>query len=140
MEWYALRDIESGKKKLTPEIALDIEKKYSISFRWLLTGDGEMFQNSNEEEPTSGIIGEDFSDAFKMMRMFDEKLNEEEVVTILEIMAGLPANRRQEVLEFAKTAKASKVSDEIKKMQKDIHEIRIELDKMKKEKKNERSS
>lgn len=43
-----IKDIEIGKQKVTPEIALDIEGKYSFSFRWLLTGQGEM---------TAGVAG-----------------------------------------------------------------------------------
>jgi transcriptional regulator with XRE-family HTH domain len=37
-----IKDIETGKQKVTPEIALDIERKFHYSFRWLLTGEGDM--------------------------------------------------------------------------------------------------
>ena len=41
-KWTKIKDIEIGKQKLTPEIALAIEKKFSFNFRWLLIGDGGM--------------------------------------------------------------------------------------------------
>jgi len=41
-----IRDMEIDKQKVTPEIALDIESKFSISFRWLLTGKGSMTAES----------------------------------------------------------------------------------------------
>lgn len=131
-----LAELEVGRKKPSSNILTLLIAATDVNSNWLLTGEGAMFQNSDEEEPTSGIVGEDFSDAFKMVRMFDEKLSGDEIVTILEIMAGLPANRRQEVLEFAKVAKAKKESNEMEAIRKDLREMRIELDKMKKEKRS----
>jgi len=34
-----IKDIEIGRKKITPEIALEIEKEFGVNFKWLLTGD-----------------------------------------------------------------------------------------------------
>ena len=45
-KWTKIKDIEIGKQKLTPEIALDIEKKFHFCFKWLLTGEGEMWPDS----------------------------------------------------------------------------------------------
>ena len=42
LSWFQVRDLESGKKKLTPELAYEIERKYSVDFRWLLTGEGSI--------------------------------------------------------------------------------------------------
>jgi transcriptional regulator with XRE-family HTH domain len=39
---FAVRDIEAGKKILSPDIAKKIEGIYFINFRWLLTGEEEM--------------------------------------------------------------------------------------------------
>jgi transcriptional regulator with XRE-family HTH domain len=33
-----IKDIEIGRKKVTPEIALEIESIYGVDFKWLLTG------------------------------------------------------------------------------------------------------
>lgn len=41
-KWSKVKDMESEKLKLTPEIADIMEQKYSISGWWLLTGKGEM--------------------------------------------------------------------------------------------------
>ena len=38
-----VRDMESGKQKITMEIAAGFEDKFSISSSWLLSGTGEMF-------------------------------------------------------------------------------------------------
>lgn len=47
-----IKDIEIGKQKLTPEIALEIEKKFSISFEWLLNGRGDI--TTNQVHQTTG--------------------------------------------------------------------------------------
>jgi len=45
--WSKIKDLESGKLNTTAEIALLIEKIYSVNLRWLLTGEGEMFCSSD---------------------------------------------------------------------------------------------
>lgn len=42
-KWFAVRDMESGKKVVTPEIAQEIERIHFVNLRWLLTGREEMF-------------------------------------------------------------------------------------------------
>lgn len=42
-KWFAVRDMESGKKIITPEIAQEIERIHFINLRWLLTGREEMY-------------------------------------------------------------------------------------------------
>src|SRR5664279_1499248 len=41
-KWSKIKDIEIGKQRLTHEIAAEIEKRFCISFKWLLTGQGSM--------------------------------------------------------------------------------------------------
>ncbi|QEM66713.1 helix-turn-helix transcriptional regulator [Geobacter sp. FeAm09] len=41
-KWTKVKDIELGKQRLTPEAALAIEKIYSVNFKWLLVGEGNM--------------------------------------------------------------------------------------------------
>lgn len=48
-EWHKIKNIETEKHKLTPEIAENIEQYYSISGWWLLTGKGEMLQDSKSK-------------------------------------------------------------------------------------------
>ena len=63
LEWYTLRDIESGKKKMTPEMAINMENLFSVNFRWLLTGQGPMFldhrvSQSQVSEPPDSEVAE----------------------------------------------------------------------------------
>lgn len=51
LSWFNVRDLESGKKKVTPQLAEELEKNYSINMRWLLTGDGEMFRPDEHTLP-----------------------------------------------------------------------------------------
>lgn len=68
-KWTKIKDIEIGKQKLTPEIALDIEDKFSFSFRWLLTGQGDM---------TAGVAGlsEDYAKKSPIVGLIDLMLVE----------------------------------------------------------------
>lgn len=47
-----VRDIESGKQKVSPELAETIEKKFYISGWWLLTGRAEMMIGDKKSLPT----------------------------------------------------------------------------------------
>jgi len=52
---YKIRDIESFKLNITPEIANKIEDIFGISGWWLLTGKGDMFLDKNNQQIS--IIG-----------------------------------------------------------------------------------
>jgi transcriptional regulator with XRE-family HTH domain len=39
---YRIKDIENGKIRMSPEVALLLEEKFNLDFRWLLTGEGTM--------------------------------------------------------------------------------------------------
>lgn len=69
LSWFQVRDLESGKKKLTPELAYDIEKKYSIDFRWLLTGGGAM----RHQHVTFGFSKEELIALGRRLRKVREK-------------------------------------------------------------------
>jgi len=47
-EWHKIKNIETEKHKLTPDIAEILEQNYSISGWWLLTGKGKRFLNDEE--------------------------------------------------------------------------------------------
>ena len=42
-----IRDIEYGKQKVSIEIASDIEDKFNINMRWLLSGRGDKYLNKD---------------------------------------------------------------------------------------------
>jgi len=42
-----IKDIETGKQKISVELALKVENIHHINFKWLLTGTGTMFQKTN---------------------------------------------------------------------------------------------
>lgn len=117
-----MRDLESGKKKLTPDLAVDIEKKHFVNIRWLLTGNGEVFL-ADEGRPLLGDpTGESDEavtrrhEAMRLMALDGTErateaalliggLPEEErgtVFAILEAASKLPAERRGEVLSFVR--------------------------------------
>lgn len=48
-KWTKIKDLESGKLHTTAEIALLIEKIYSVDLRWLLTGEGAMFRSGSQD-------------------------------------------------------------------------------------------
>lgn len=50
-QWHKIKDIESGKLKLTPEIAENIDNFYSIDGWWLLTGKGKMLLKEKGSAP-----------------------------------------------------------------------------------------
>lgn len=55
-DWFAIRDLESGKKRVTPKLIAEIEDIYSINSRWFLTGNGQMHLKptpSKQSEKTS---------------------------------------------------------------------------------------
>ena len=42
-----IKDIETGKQKISVEFASKVENIHHVNFKWLLTGKGEMFSNYN---------------------------------------------------------------------------------------------
>lgn len=51
-----IRDIELSKQKISVELAQAVEKIYMIDFKWLLTGEGQMFIDSEKQEIDSTEI------------------------------------------------------------------------------------
>ena len=47
-KWSKIKDIETDKQKVSTEIAEELEKIFSISGWWLLTGQGEMKKDNTE--------------------------------------------------------------------------------------------
>ena len=85
-KWTKIKDIEIGKQKLTPEIALDIEQKFSFSFRWLLTGQGDM---------TAGVAG-----------LNEDYAKKSPIVGRIELMlADMNEEAQRDVLKYAEEKK-----------------------------------
>lgn len=57
--WSRIKDMESGKQKISPEFASAVEEIFSISGWWLLTGKGEMLISSQNNIPTVCECSED---------------------------------------------------------------------------------
>jgi phage repressor protein C with HTH and peptisase S24 domain len=55
VKWHKIKDIEIGKQKLSPDLAQIIEKKYYIDFKWLLTGEGEMY-SARQKQRTENFV------------------------------------------------------------------------------------
>lgn len=79
--WSKIKDLESGKLHTTAEIALLMEKIYSIDLRWLLTGEGQMFHSSESS-------------------VLDPLLEE-----IIHIIEKLPEERKKAVLNYVRDQK-----------------------------------
>lgn len=90
-KWTKVKDIEIGKQKLTPEIALSIEKEFSADFRWLLIGEKVV-----SAKPASVVIE-------KIERMLEE-MPEEAQRDVLKY-----AEEKKQLNEFWAEKKAQKV-------------------------------
>jgi len=57
---HRIKAIEAGRTKISPELALKMEQKFHLNFKWLLTGEGEMFLEEQvvpvEDAPLVAII------------------------------------------------------------------------------------
>ena len=51
---HKIRDAESGKTKITPEIARAIEEKLNFSLKWVLTGEGQKKKEASRPAPPLG--------------------------------------------------------------------------------------
>lgn len=51
VEWHKIKDMESERLKLSAEVAVEIEQKWSIDGWWLLTGKGEMIPSESKNLP-----------------------------------------------------------------------------------------
>ena len=50
-----IKDIETSKQKISPEFAFKVEKIHQVDFRWILTGEGEMFSSKKDVEDQEKI-------------------------------------------------------------------------------------
>ena len=99
LEWYTLRDIESGKKKMTPEMAINMENLFSVNFRWLLTGQGPMFLAPADRVASESPEDEESSLAVSALR---EDILAQKIVLMLR---EVDEEDRREILAYAEKAK-----------------------------------
>ena len=75
--WHKVKDIEAGKLRLSPDLAYQIEQKYSISMKWLLVGEGRMWLDEDGQGQGSGDerqgVDPRLEKALKMMQMMDDE-------------------------------------------------------------------
>ena len=55
-KWYKVKDMETGKQKITYETAKLIEKNFSINPDWLLTGEGEMYKTNERLQKARELL------------------------------------------------------------------------------------
>jgi len=58
---HRIKSIETGKVKMPTDIALSLEEKFNLNFRWIFTGDGKMFNDKNK---TDDLLEEKFDDDY----------------------------------------------------------------------------
>lgn len=95
-KWSKIKDIESDKLKITPEIALQIEKLFAIDFRWLLTGDGEMLVSNSTKESKNLQSASDTS----IVKSKNITINE-----IVQVLETMPDQKIQECLGLCQEKK-----------------------------------
>ena len=52
---HKVKDIESGKSSISPAVALTMEDKFFLNFKWLLTGIGSMRGETASRMPTGSV-------------------------------------------------------------------------------------
>lgn len=89
-KWDKIKNIETNLQKLTPEIALDIEDKFSFSFRWLLTGKGSMTADAPADAGSRRAPGTPLDPI---------------TATVVNMMSGMDDARKREILKYAEEKK-----------------------------------
>lgn len=89
-KWDKIKNIETNLQKLTPEIALDIEDKFSFSFRWLLTGKGSMTESGTAD------VG-----AHHTTRNLLDPIT----VRVVKTLSGMDDTQKRDVLKYAEEKK-----------------------------------
>jgi len=75
-EWHKIKNIETEKHKLTPDIAQDIEQFYSIGGWWLLTGKGEMLLKEKKTPPQSTNLTDEEQELLYKFKKLPKELQE----------------------------------------------------------------
>lgn len=62
-QWSKIKDIETGKQKISIEVAIKISEIFSINGWWLLTGNGQMLKSEDGE-----VLAEDEKEVVESYR------------------------------------------------------------------------
>lgn len=89
----SLSQIENGKNDLTEANARAICREYHVNYQWLTTGDGEMFQNSDDDvmEAIERIMSGENEFHKNLFRVF-ARLDDSELATLEKIIEELYSN------------------------------------------------
>lgn len=80
--WCKIKDLETGRLKLTSEIALLLEKNFSVDLHWLLTGEGTMFRSGSHD---------------RLLNIPDPNGN---LSAALKLLSGLPEEQQKDCFNF----------------------------------------
>ncbi len=101
-----ISDVEAERRQPSKNFLMSLNESFSASPSWLLTGEGPMILETEEERNdrlAREILGTDLTATRQIMsKIPDELLADETVNQIVEIMLNLDEESRQEMLRFAK--------------------------------------
>ena len=99
LTWTNIKDLEIGRKKLTPELSQKMEEVHNINLRWLLTGQGPMFL-----APANRVASESSED--KEASLAANALREDILAQkIVLMLREVDEEDRREILAYAEKAK-----------------------------------
>ena len=104
--WCKIKDLETGRLKLTSEIALLLEKNFSVDLHWLLTGEGTMFRSGSQD---------------RLVNIPDPNGN---LSTALKMLSELPEEKQKDCLNFIWDKKL--ISD----LKNEVDELRSRIEKL----------
>jgi len=102
---YKIGDIETGKQRVTPEIAEKLEKKYFISGWWLLTGNGKMFLNDEKNNISQvNVNGNNIgiNNGMITINTKDYNVNNNEIEELLELLKDVPSSWIRNIIKKLK--------------------------------------
>lgn len=145
-KWYKVKDIESGKIKVSPEIATLIENIYSFKFEWLLTGKGPMKKEELSAGAESSHLNKDAKDSSPQTESETAKADQIKIsedlflatrvlesgtayatalhLNIRSFAMAIDAEERISVLESNQRGFEKKVSAEIAALRKEVNRLK----------------
>ena len=118
LDWFSVRDLESGKKRVTPALIVSIEKNHSINSHWMLTGEGNMILSEDKnsvaekkESPFNPVSGLRFRQSLPEKEEAEyqeacQTLESDDLIRKIVLTLGdMPLEKRREVLSIAKEKK-----------------------------------
>ena len=73
---YKVRDIESGKQRLTADIILKLEEVFSVNSRWQITSKGSMLLQNDKDSLNTKICDEIKNFSKKELQRLDFKIQD----------------------------------------------------------------